>query len=66
MYAYKCIQVFICLSLPFPQLKPLEDLPFVDAHLGYSPEQVSCVMCLFQVHNTHHQNLCNSKHISSK
>ena len=52
-------------NLPFPSVKLLEGLLFVDAHLGYSPEQVSCVMCLFQAHNIHHPNSCNSRLISS-
>lgn len=41
-------------NLPFPQVKLLEGLLFVDAHLGYSPEQVSYVMSIFKAQNTHH------------
>lgn len=31
-------------NLPFPQVKAPEALLFVDAHLGHSPEQVSCAI----------------------
>lgn len=45
------------IKLPFPQVEPLEDVPFVGAHLEYSPEQVSCIKSFSEAYNIHHQKL---------
>lgn len=51
-------------NLPFPQVTPLEGLVFVDAHLGYSQEQVSCIMGHFCSPNTIFRICVISEHIN--